>query len=354
MNCENSHRASLSRPELKLLWMSFVLGYVLSWSPTSFAAQTWLSDTPTIGSGAAKDAVLPTDVERGFVGAPNMPLPSPIIEEGVSSQEFLAIRRSSNGIPSWQVLPAGLMFQSYLAGEKEPRFNSIWMKDQNGKNNWETQLGGRVGVLRYGTDDVILPQGWQLDLEGGAQARVMLDHKDDLEAVDFRIGIFSTHRSGLWAARWGYYHLSSHVGDEFLIANPGFDRLNYVRDSLLMAVSRDLLVRGRPDIKIYGEFAYALNHEYCLPMEFQTGSEYSPLVFNGLRGSPYLAINGHFRQDRNWDAAGLNLVGGWQWRGEKTNHRYRLGLQYYNGPSLQWSFVGVDERLFGWGLWLDY
>lgn len=254
----------------------------------------------------------------------------------------------------WQVLPPGLMYQSYLAGPKEPRFNTLWLRDRNGKLNWETSMGGRIGILRYGTRGVIFPQGWQLDMEGASQTRVLPQQQSDLEAVDFRFGILSTWRRGAWAVKAGYYHISSHLGDEFLLTHPGYPRLNYVRDSLVTGVSYDVLLQGRPDVRVYGEVAYAAGHEGgALPLEFQFGSEYSPFLFNGLRGMPFAAVNWHVREDHNW-TTGRNVVAGWQWRGEDTNHRYRIGLQYYNGPSLQFAFSGQTETVFGWGMWFDY
>lgn len=254
----------------------------------------------------------------------------------------------------FQLLPAGLIYHSYLAGPKESRIQAVWLKDRNGKLNWETQLGGRVGILRFGEFTAINPNGWQLDVEGAGQARVLPEVESDLEAADFRVGVVSTWRSGIWSTKTGYYHLSAHLGDEFLIKNPGFTRLNYVRDAMIFGLSRDLFWKGRPDFRLYGESAYAFNHEVGRPWEFQTGIEYSPLVFNGLRGSPFWAVNGSFREDRQWDAAGISISSGWQWRSPTTNQRFRVGLQYYSGDSLQWSFPGQKEDLFGVGMWLDY
>ena len=254
----------------------------------------------------------------------------------------------------WQYMPAGLMYHSYLAGAKEPRINAVWLRDQNGKFNWETQLGGRVGLVRYGDYTAVNPNGWQVDLEGGGQARVMPEENSDLEAVDFRVGFLLTRRKDLWSWKTGYYHLSAHVGDEFLISNPGFTRLNYVRDALIGGVSRDVMIGDRPDMRVYAEYAYAFNHEVGEPSEFQTGVEYSPLKFNGWRGSPFWAVNGSFREDRNWDAKSINVVAGWQWRNAATNHRFRVGGQLYDGDSIQYSFPGRKETMYGWGMWFDY
>jgi hypothetical protein len=313
------------------------------------------SPVPSFSENSGQMTVFNSDIEQGFLGAPNSSgRHRTFTESNVASEEFMGPASYNSDEMTWQVLPTGLLYHSYLAGEKEPRFNAIWLTDQNGKRNWETQVGGRLGILRKGTRGAVLPQGWQLDLEGGAQARVMLDEDSDLEAADFRVGILSTHRRGLWSTKFGYYHLSSHIGDEYLIKNPGFVRLNYVRDAVIMGLSRDILIGDRPDVRVYGEYAYALNHEYASPMEIQTGTEYSPLIFNGVRGSPYIAVNGHFRQDQNWGQSGFNVVWGWQWRSMETNHRFRIGAQYYDGPSLQWSFVNIKERLIGWGIWMDY
>ena len=242
------------------------------------------------------------------------------------------------------------MYKSYLAGEKESRVRSVWLTDQHGKLVWETALGGRYSFLRYGTSDPVHPEGWQMDFEGAAFPRV--DPKapsSPLIAADFRIGLLSTWRTGPNAFKAGYYHLSSHLGDEFLLLNPGYVRLNYVRDSAIVGWTRDLT----PETQVYGEVAYAFNHEDgALPWEFQYGIQYSPRV-PGLYGAPFGGINGHTRQDFHYETS-INVMAGWQWWSAQSNHTFRVGLQYYDGPALQYSFVNKHETLMGWGLWFDY
>jgi hypothetical protein len=187
-------------------------------------------------------------------------------------------------------------------------------------------------------------------MEGGAQARVDPQQKSDLEAVDFRFGILSTWRFGKNAFKAGYYHLSSHIGDEYLIRVPTFHRTNYVRDSAIVGWTFDMT----EDMSAYGEIAYAAGAEGgAKPLEFQYGYQYTPLRAYGFRGAPFFGINGHTRQDFNWITS-LNTVAGWQWRGEQNNHLFRVGLQYYTGPAIQWELVGRNETLCGAGLWFDY
>ena len=108
------------------------------------------------------------------------------------------------------------------------------------------------------------------------------------------------------------------------------------------------------NMQVYGEVAYAFGHEDgAEPLELQYGYQYTPLHAYGLKGAPYFGINGHTREDFNWITS-INTVAGWQWRGEESNHLFRVGLQYYTGPALQWQFAGRNETLCGAGMWFDY
>lgn len=252
----------------------------------------------------------------------------------------------------WQVLPKGLMYKSYIAGEKEPRMQFIQLHDTRSKRRvWEAVLGGRVGLLRYGSFDSINPQGFQLDIEGAVFARVLPDEVSAmLEGSDYRAGLIGTNKFNGTALKYGYYHISSHIGDEFLLANPTFNRINYVRDSVIAGVTQDL----NYSTQVYGEMAYALGAEGgAKPLEFQFGGQYLPVAKSSLRGAPYVASNYHIREDFGFQG-GFNTVAGWGWQGVETRHRFRIGLQYYHGPSLQYQFLDRVENLYGGGIWLDY
>ena len=134
-----------------------------------------------------------------------------------------------------------------------------------------------------------------------------------------------------------------------VIENPLVHRFNYTRDSAIAGVTYDI----SDDWQTYGEIAYALSAEDgAEAFEYQYGLQYSPLVF-GLRGAPFAAVNGHTRQDFDW-ATSVNCQAGWQWRGTDSQHLWRLGVQYYSGPALQYSFPGKHDHLLGGGLWFDF
>lgn len=263
----------------------------------------------------------------------------------------------SSDCRTWQWLPDGLMYKSYLAGVKEPRFGVSWgylegRPEAIGGTGriWEATLGGRVGVLRYGTDDIVKPQGWQLDLEGAAMPRLDMDNKQDVIAVDFRFGAPITYRRGGTSLKFGYYHISSHLGDEFMIRYPFYERDNYVREALVAAVSHE----PNDYLRFYGEMGYAMwDGGVVEPWEFQFGAEYSPQAATGIYSSPFAAVNTHLREELNFSGH-VNVQAGWQWRGPESDRLWRIGAQYFNGATSQHALGLDNEEIVGFGMWFDY
>lgn len=250
---------------------------------------------------------------------------------------------------SWQGLPDGLIYHSYLAGEKEPRIGATWVYQRNWGWIWDNTLGGRVGLVRYGTRNPIAPEGFQIDLEGAAQPRLDIEHKEDVLATDYRFGLPVTFGTRQFQMKLAAYHLSSHMGDEYMIRLHSLDRINY---------SRNVLVWGNSyywtdAVRLYAETGWAFyTAGGAEPWEFQFGIEYVPREPTGARPVPFVAINTHLRQEVNY---GGNLVvqSGWAWRGEH-GHLFRMGMQYYTGKSDQYELFNQFEDKVGLGLWYDF
>lgn len=280
------------------------------------------------------------------------PIPEPIQIEAVHVPEPLPItahQLDQVGTYTWQLLPEGLLYHNYLAGEKEPRTAATWLYERNRGLIWEAAVGSRWGLLRHGTQGTDA-EGFQFDVEGGALVRIDPEAESDLEAADFRAGFVLTWREGPWRWKTGYYHISCHVGDEFQIRNPTYQRVNYVRDSILFGTTYDFT----PEFQGYGEIAFALGTGGgAEPVELQFGLQYSPACGTGWRGAPFAAINGHLRQELRFGGS-VNVEAGWAWRGGRSNSLFRAGFQHYNGNSMQWSFVDRYESLTGGGIWFDF
>ncbi len=277
---------------------------------------------------------------------PSTAAPPQTQDSGLQSAASLAATPQPR---TWQVLPAGLIYRSYLAGEKEARMASTWVYERDWGWMWDITLGGRAGLIRYGTTNANVPEGFQIDLEAAAQPRLDIEHMEDLIATDYRFGVPITFGNRRFQVKLAAYHLSSHMGDELMVLRHSFHRLNYSRNALVWGNSyfwTDVL-------RFYAEAAWAFYGDGgSEPWEFQFGIEYAPREPTGLRPVPFVAINSHLRQEVDY---GGNLVvqSGWAWRGG-NGQMFRVGMQYYTGKSDQYEFYNEFEDKLGLGLWYDF
>ena len=248
---------------------------------------------------------------------------------------------------SWQLLPTGLMYPAYLAGNHEPRLGSEMVYIRHVGTVLDSTIGGRVGLLRYGSDNELGAQGYQLDIEAAAFPR--LDSNRNLVECDYQFGVPLTTRQGPFEMKFGYLHYCAHIGDLYLLANPGFNRINFTRDSVVWGVA----VYLTPDVRLYSEANWAFhNAGGSEPWRFQFGIDFSSAEPTGPFGSPFLAVNTLIRQENNF-SGNVTLQTGWQWRGQ-SGHLFRLGVQYFNGMSDEMEFFNRFEQRVGGGLWYDF
>ncbi len=250
----------------------------------------------------------------------------------------------------WHVLPEGLLWHSYLAGPQEPRNSLLIFNDSRDGIFADATLGGRFGMLRYGTINAKNPRGWQWDLEGAVITRLDIRNSEDIESVDYRFGTEITAADGPWAMKFGYFHISSHVGDEYIERNPTFVRDNYVTESLILGGS----YRAFDQYRIYGEMANAFHVSGgARKYQIQSGLEYTPIAKVPARGAPFAAMNFSFREAVDYDVS-TTIQMGWSFQGSESQRQFRVGAQYGSGPTSQFSFFERREEYIGGGLWYDF
>ena len=251
----------------------------------------------------------------------------------------------------WQFLPDGLMYPAYLAGGREPRFASLWIYRRGDGWLWDSALGGQVGLIRYGSEDGPWPEGWQIDFAGAAFTRQDMERDLDVREVDYRLAVPLTYRRGIFEFKFGYYHVCSHLADEYMILNPDSlnTRINYVRNGLMLG----LALRPWRPLRLYTEIGYSVHTDGgAEPWEFQFGGEFVPAEPMSLRGSPFFAVDGHLRQEVDF-SGNFTIQAGWAWR-SRTGHLFRVGCHYFNGLSDQHQFFRQHEDQVGIGLWYDF
>lgn len=315
----------------------------------------WPANTPQQSRVVGDPNVLPTSAswivpDDGYASQPYVDA-DVYCEPPPYGTSYSAFGSPAGEYWSWQILPDGLIYRSYMAGVHESRTSIVWFGEADGRNLWDATLGGRAALLRYGTTNPLHPQGWELDIEGAAIVRLNLENNSDLDDADFRFGVPLTYGIDNWQFKFAYYHLSSHMGDEFAIRNPGAlaTRINYVRDSLVLGASYYIV----PSVRLYSEVAYATNNDGgAEPFEFQFGTEWSKPGPTGFAGSPFLALNAHLREEHNF-GGDFTAQAGWLWRGN-SGHMMRVGAHYFNGKSSQWQTFDESEEQIGAGLWYDF
>ncbi len=261
----------------------------------------------------------------------------------------------------WQMFPDGLIWPAYLAGVKESRFRGVFNRDDQLGWIWDITLGGRTGILRYGNRNSVLPSGMQLDIEGAAMTRLALDKDRDVEATDYRFGLPLTFGNERWQFKFSYYHVSCHLGDEYMLRymkeHPDENghgtlprRINYYRDSLVFGIA----FRPHRDVRLYGEVEYAVYAgEMTERFQMQVGAEYTPLYpANRARGVPFLAVNGLFLEELDFGGSVCVQVG-WMWRGRR-NQAFRIGFEYFYGADDQYEFFDDTNSKCGLGVWYDF
>lgn len=267
-------------------------------------------------------------------------------------------RRGESASPSqWheQWFPDGLVYRSYLGSDREPRFACVWTYERDQGWLWDVTLGGRVGLWRWGDSHGAWPDGWQVDMEGAAMPRLdPLGPSTPLLSSDFRFGIPITYGEGPFRFKTGYYHLSSHLGDEFMLLHPEVERSNYSRDAIIMAVS--YYFGDQYAWRAYGEVTWAdwagSRGGVAKPWEFLVGFEYSP-AFSFDRGRPFWAVHSHLREESNFGGH-FSCQAGWQLPRGRSGQLFRFGAEYVNGKSTQASFFREHESRLGLGMWYDF
>ena len=204
-------------------------------------------------------------------------------------------------------------------------------------------------MIRYGTTDPLWPEGWQLDVEAAAFPRLTADKYGDMISCDYRYGTALTHRRGRFETKLAYYHLSSHLADEYRYVLPWRPRINYSRFALVLGGA----FYPWQSVRVYGEAGYGVYTDGGNePWELQFGIDYSSVNPTGFRGSPFLAVHGYLREEADF-GGNFVLQAGWQWRGT-TGRLARFGLHYMNGKSVQYQFFDEYEEQIGLGFWYDF
>jgi hypothetical protein len=238
------------------------------------------------------------------------------------------------------------LFRPFIADPRQPTYSIGWRFNDNAlaKNVIDVSYYDSFPIYGW-CNYLICGDKMQIDLEGCLWAVFdPCSHTTPLMNADYYVAIPVTYAYKQWSARIRVFHVSSHVGDEFLLENPGFDRRNPSAEYLDGFISYYLT----DDIRLYGGLGWVMQQDDS----FYVGNFYAeggvearicPLGrcdrWNRIYGVPFIAM--YFRQWKNFRHH-IDATYALGYEVGKTNgleRRLRIYLAYHDGYSVegQWS-----------------
>lgn len=262
--------------------------------------------------------------------------------------------------PSWW-LPADDLFRPLLADMKQPRGYLSYRSMEflsgglpaGGQDDRITAgivgVGKEFGLWRRSPRHRC--DGLQVNLLGAVFSQFNLDTESyDLINSDFLVGPEVTLRRGALSGRLRLYHQSSHLGDEFLLNNPGVDRINLSFEAFDGLFS---LESGR--WRFYAGGGYILSTETGLARGLaQGGTEFRsrrcPWRSNGCEA--VFGADLQWFEERDWDVT-TSLMGGIELASPAGTNRFRVLLAYLKGSIIFGQFFNTEE-VENYGLQLHF
>lgn len=223
----------------------------------------------------------------------------------------------------------------------------------------DISLGDDFAVYRW--LDVMYGGDLQIGIESGIWSVFNInphpnpDGGTELVNTDFYFGIPLTYARGKWSFRLRGYHISSHLGDEYMVNHPDVVRLNPSNEYVDLTVSYQL----NDALRLY-VFPGAIVHSdptfRWQPMYIQYGTEVrflgTKFYKQKLHGTMFIAMHWRNFQQLDWNFDGTYLIGYEFSKLQGIGRKFRFYTEYHHGYSLEGQFS--KERTSYWEFNLNY
>ncbi|NNM43172.1 MAG: DUF1207 domain-containing protein [Chlamydiae bacterium] len=291
------------------------------------------------------------------------------VEEKLSAKEEAARalyieRPRVNGI--W-FPESTVLFVPLVADPRQPRYSIAYRGGDAvvGTVAAAVALGDNFPIFRW--KDTFR---WHGDLQIGIEAGIWavfnyhdIPRKKDGEScelvnTDYYLGIPLTYAVDKWSFRYRLYHISSHLGDEFLVnrpyyldkrKNPSFEAMD-----LFAAYQFTSGIRGYigPGIILHSDHTYPMRTFYV-----EYGAEFRFLGhkvdYHQLYGTCFFAFHIENWQIRKWEFDETFMLGYELSKLQGIGRKMRIYIDYHNGYSYEGQFfrkrTSYGEVGFSWG-----
>lgn len=280
--------------------------------------------------------------------------------EEISARTAYAEKPQVNGVWFPQ---STVLFEPLLGDPREPMYDvSARVGDRvMGKKAVAVSLGDDFPVFRW--RDVF---HWHGDLQIGVQAGVWavfnFSHVPPLQEggcelmnTDYLVGFPVTYAYDNWSIRARIYHISAHLGDEYLVdhpeqvalrTNPSFEAFEWISSYQL---SSNLRMYAGPGWVFHSDNTFKLK-----PFYVKWGSEVrlfgKKLDYHKLYGTPFFVIHMENWEQQGWELNQFYMIGYEFSKLQGVGRKMRFYAEYHNGFSYEGQFFNEKVKYGQFGL----
>lgn len=254
------------------------------------------------------------------------------------------------------ILPVGLLFKPFLADPRWSHFSvayrSYQPKNFAGGNNASVSFGETMPFYRANLGNS--GAQWETGMQAGVFSDFNLDTQSkNLVNSDFTVAGYGSIRNGAFSAFGRFYHQSSHVGDEFLIAqflrNTHFQRVNLSYEGLDLKLSYALPY----GLRVYGGGTGLIDKDPSTLKTWATeyGLEFrSPWIMDLAAMRPIFAADVKNFEQNHWGSdisvrAGVEFDNTQVW-----GRKLQILAEYFDGNSPIGQFYQTKVQYVGLGM----
>lgn len=246
-------------------------------------------------------------------------------------------------------LPRGLLFAPFHADPRWPHFSAAYRGYRT--NDLTAAFAGTFGeTFSLYRNRAPLSGQWELVLQAGVFSLFDLSATSlDLVNADYNVGLLTAYRSGKFSGFLRLHHQSSHLGDEFILANQRVQRINLSYEEVDVKLAYDISnwIRG------YAGGGYLVHRDpsTVAPFSTQWGIELtSPVTFLSGAITPICYADFQSNERSQW-AIAQSIMAGLRFENARIgNRQLQLLAQYFAGPSPDGQFYRQHSHWFGVGL----
>lgn len=251
-------------------------------------------------------------------------------------------------------LPHGALFAPLHADPRWPHFGAAYRQFTQGLNLHGVFAGNFGETFAIYRNKAFLDGEWEFGVQAGVFSIFDVSAQSiDLVNADYRVGFLGSYRNGPLSGFLRLLHQSSHLGDEFLLNNPGVTRINLSFEEIDVKLSYQIM----PWLRIYGGGGYIVHR---FPEDLGRGTTQwgielvSTRTFFGGTLRPVAYADFQCNERANWQI-GQSIMAGVQFENARIgDRRIQLLAEYYGGPSPDGQFYTQRASWYGVGVHLYF